>query len=242
MKTIVSSALALFAMGALPAQSADLRMPVKAPPPVYTPVVTWTGCYIGGNVGGGWAHENYVDPLGVPPAPLGSHTAKGVVGGGQLGCDWQMGSWVFGAQGLFDGANIKGDHLFAGDVYRTRVPWFGTATVRLGYTVAPNLLAYVKGGGAWKRDEETKIDAGIVEGAARTTRSGWTVGGGLEYQLTAGWSAFVEGDYMNFGRRSVIFTNLEVPPVPPTFPLGIRESISTVMVGLNYRLGGMGAR
>src|SRR5262245_58299456 len=96
-----------------PASAADL--PVKAPRVAPAPVVTWTGCYIGGNGGYGWARKEYVDPLDVPPANLGSHDAKGGVGGGQVGCDYQTGAWVFGVQGMFDGASLRGEHLVPGD-------------------------------------------------------------------------------------------------------------------------------
>src|SRR5215216_2452140 len=87
--------IAALAIIAVPASAADLRMPTKAPPAV-APVATWTGCYIGANIGGGWARERYIDPLEAPPDNLlGSHTADGVVGGGQVECDYQAGAWVF---------------------------------------------------------------------------------------------------------------------------------------------------
>ena len=40
------------------AHSADLA--VKAPPP---PVFSWTGFYIGANIGGAWANNNWTDTL-----------------------------------------------------------------------------------------------------------------------------------------------------------------------------------
>jgi outer membrane immunogenic protein len=218
---------------AAPASAADLapRMPTKAPP-LIAPPVAWTGCYIGANIGGGWAHKHYTDPVPVPPVDLGSHTADGVVGGGQIGCDYQAGAWVFGVQGMFDGADLQAEHLALGDFYATRIPWFATATARIGYTLQPNLLAYVKGGGAWVRDRETKTDlvTGLVEGTADVTRSGWTVGGGLEYLFWSNWSVFVEYNYMDFGTHRTI---LAVPEAP--FPLDIRQNMSAVLVGLNYR-------
>ena len=220
MKSLVASCLTTVAIAsAIPAYAADLRLPIKAPP-IVAPVTNWTGCYVGANVGGGWAEETYSDPLAVPPDPfaLGSHTASGVIGGGQVGCDYQVGTWVFGAQGMFDGSGIKGSHLSpGGDFLATRIPWFGTATGRIGYTIQPNLLAYVKGGAAWKRQDETITDAvtGLAEGGATATRWGWVIGGGLEYQFTRNWSVFAEGNYMDFGTRRITFANLEIPPVPP---------------------------
>jgi outer membrane immunogenic protein len=240
MKSLVTVWAALAAIGvAAPAIAAD--MPVKAgwvaPPP------SWSGCYIGGNAGGGSPNKHYRDPLEPVPvlADLGKHTGSGAVGGGQVGCDLQFGGWVFGIQGMVDGTNIKGEHVLVGeaDVFRTTIPWLATATGRIGLTVMQSGLLYVKGGGAWVRDRERIVDLGIVEASADVTRSGWTVGGGLEVLASGNLSFFVEYNYMNFGTRRTNFTDLEVPPGPP-FPLDIRQNVQMVVVGANYRfnLGG----
>jgi outer membrane immunogenic protein len=226
----------LVIVAASPIWAAD--MPLKAPLPAPPPVYSWTGCYIGANVGGAWARSDYIDPLAVPPDNLlGSHRAGGVVGGGQIGCDYQAGAWVFGVQGLYDAADLRATHLAIDDFLRTKINSIAMVTARLGYAVQPNLLAYVKGGGAWIRDDETKTDlvTGLVEGTARVTRSGYTVGGGLEFLFAPGWSVFGEFDYLNFGRHNVNFTNLEIPPVPPVFPLSIKTDALMATAGLNYR-------
>jgi outer membrane immunogenic protein len=64
-----------------------VKMPVKAPPPP-APIYTWTGCYIGGNLGGGWAFKDWANPEGSPPGDRGSFNFSGFVGGGQAGCDY----------------------------------------------------------------------------------------------------------------------------------------------------------
>jgi outer membrane immunogenic protein len=242
MKTLgaVWIAMAAIGAGAVPASAAD--MPVKAawvaPPP------TWSGCYIGINGGGGSTHKRYTDPL-VPPAiaDLGRHTGTGAIGGGQVGCDIQYGSWVFGVQSMVDGTHIKGEHGIPGDadVFTTKIPWLATATGRAGFTVMQNGLIYVKGGGAWVRDREVIFDGPIPEARANLTRSGWTIGGGLEVLTGANWSMFVEYNHLDFGTRRTTFTNLEIPPVPPTFPLNIRQSMDMVAVGVNYRFNWLGS-
>src|SRR6266699_1853657 len=102
-----------------PAWAAD--MPRKAPaatPAVApaAPAVTWTGCYVGGNIGGGWALKDWANP-----------STDLVVGGGQIGCDYQFaGSWVVGIQGMFDGADLKGDIFDSVDSnldLTTRIDW-----------------------------------------------------------------------------------------------------------------------
>jgi outer membrane immunogenic protein len=229
--------VALFSiLGVGPGVSAD--MPVKAPVAYRAPapIVSWTGCFIGANIGGGWAHKDYNDPLAIfPENILGAHTADGLIGGGQVGCDYQTGSWVFGVQGTADAANLRASHLALGDFYATSIPWFATATVRVGYTVQPNLLLYVRGGAAWVRDQETKIDlvTGLLEGTANVTRSGWTVGGGAEYLFAPGWSVFAEYGYMDFGTQRINYITPDIPPA--FFPLDIKQSVQTVRAGVNYR-------
>ena len=105
--------------------AADLgTRPIYQPPPPPPPVFSWTGCYVGANVGGGWASKSSNDVAGavtgVAGTDLGSHTASGVIGGGQVGCDYQAGAWVFGVQGMFDGSGMEGSNtdpsgLFAVD-------------------------------------------------------------------------------------------------------------------------------
>jgi outer membrane immunogenic protein len=239
MKNLASACLAILAIGAIPASAADMRMPTKAPPMAAPPVATWTGCYIGANIGGGWAKETYTDPLAVFPEPagLGSHTASGVMGGGQVGCDWQMGQWVVGARGMFDASDLTGNHLLLpdGDVFDTRISWYGTATVRVGYLFTPTLLGYIQGGAAFKRQKEVIIDV-IPEALANKDRTGGTVGIGAEWMFAPNWSVFVEGNWAGFGTKTLTFVDLEVPPGPP-FPLNIKESVVTVVGGVNFRFG-----
>jgi outer membrane immunogenic protein len=229
--------------GALAADLAPKAEVYKAVPPP-APTYFWTGCYIGTNVGWGWAHNDYNDPLAAPPAnALGGHSANGVMLGGQTGCDYQFGSWVVGLQGQFDGADMSATHLGIDDFFTSRNFWFGSATGRIGYTWLPNLLAYARGGAAWLRNDETKVDlaTGLLEGRATNDRFGWLVGAGLEYQTAPGWSIFVEYDFVDFGTRRVDYTNFEAP-VPPTFPIDIKQTMQIAEIGFNYRWGGMPLR
>ena len=84
----------------VPAYGADVSLPAKAPP--YA-AAYWSGCYVGANVTGAAAEKSFFDPATIPATDLRSHTASGVAGGGQLGCDVQYGNWVFGIQGMFEG-------------------------------------------------------------------------------------------------------------------------------------------
>src|SRR5258708_10791560 len=88
------------------ASAAD--MPTKAP--VYSavvPAVNWTGLYIGGHFGYGWAFPEITEALtgttvGNPPRP------RGILGGVQGGYNWQSGSWVYGIDLDFTWSGVQG--------------------------------------------------------------------------------------------------------------------------------------
>ena len=143
--------------------SADLPMaPVYQPPPPIVPVYSWTGCYLGGTVGTGWSTWNYSNPTDNLPVPgvRGDILANDVVAGGQVGCDYQAGEFVFGVQGMGDWTQMKGRFFDAvtGQFRETaQARWFATATGRIGYTITPPTLIYVKGGAAWVRNQYQDI-------------------------------------------------------------------------------------
>ena len=241
MKKLLLGSVALAALAICgSAWAAD--MPRKAPAAPAAPVVTWTGCYVGGNVGGGWALKDWANPSadidgGGNPGGRGTAALGGFVGGGQIGCDYQFsGSWVIGIQGMFDGSTLKGDIFdsFAPNLdLATRVDWFATVTGRLGYALIPTGLLYVKGGVAWVHDRHSVFDQslGVTVESADLTRTGWTAGVGFEYMFLPNWSAFVEYDYMGFGTKTIPFT------ADGSFSetWNIKQNVQAVLVGLNFR-------
>ena len=247
MKKLLLGSVALAALAICgPAWAADMprkapaAAPAAAPAP---PAVTWTGCYVGGNIGGGWALKDWANPSddidgGGNPGDRGTAALGGFVGGGQIGCDYQFsGSWVIGIQGMGDGSTLKGDIFdsFASNFdLATRVDWFATVTGRLGYALIPTGLLYVKGGVAWARDRYSVFDqnAGVTVEIADNTRAGWTAGVGFEYMFLPNWSAFVEYDYMGLGTSTVPFA---APGGSFSESWDIRQNVQAVLVGLNFR-------
>ena len=89
LKYLASAAMLL--IGPLAAHSADLA--VKAPPPPLPPVFSWTGFYVGANIGGAWADNNWRDSLFL--TNFNNNRNNGVfIGGGQIGGNYQIGSFV----------------------------------------------------------------------------------------------------------------------------------------------------
>jgi outer membrane immunogenic protein len=230
MKKLLVASIAAAAFLSAPALAAD--MPVKGP--VYkatpsAPVFSWTGCYLGGNVGGGWGRDGY-DFAG---SPFGRYNPDGFVGGGQIGCDYQSGSWVVGVRGLFDWSDLKGrgpDLLGApGFVEQGKITSFDTATARIGVLLQPNTLLYIDGGFASAKFKRTEFNpAGAIFFTSDSRHSGGTIGGGLEWLVGSNWSAFLEYDYLHFGKKHLTTSN--GTPIDTIDP-----HINVVMVGLNYR-------
>ena len=109
MKVLSLSRFAAAAIGLTSSQvasAADLARPLP-PAPIYIPpapiLYIWTGCYAGGNIGGAWPHVE-VDNVSTGGNALASNS--GVAGGGQVGCDYQTGGWVFGIRNMFDATSL----------------------------------------------------------------------------------------------------------------------------------------
>ena len=247
MDKLVIGVAVIAALIGTPALAAD--MAVKAPPPPPAPVYSWTGCYLGANVGYGWAPTKWSDPT--TGLEFASHTADGVVGGGQIGCDYQFDPrWVIGIRGMFDGTDMSGDsHKVIGaggpDIFdHTRVSWFTTLTGRIAYAIQPITLLYVQAGAAWVRDklDECCLSAAapVDDGFANVTRTGWTVGVGLEHMFRPSWSAFVEYNFIGLGTDTVTFAPTGFATSPSIY--NIRQDVHTLLVGINYRFGAFANR
>src|SRR4051794_13678074 len=168
-----SCILAATAVAGPEALSSGKEMKEVVPAPVVTCDYSWTGFYVGFNVGYGWGNaETSFDPLPDPAAffvlqPQ-AHDAEpdGIIGGGQVGFNWQWNKWVvFGAEADFQGSDMNGsktvsplfdinggmppDQLDSFLVTQERIDWFGTVRGRIGFTPWCRLLIYGTGGLAY---------------------------------------------------------------------------------------------
>ncbi len=224
-------ATAVLLAGAGGAAAADLGMPVKAPPP--PPVWSWTGFYLGVNVGGGWTNSTGSATLLTPGgAVIGvsgtTGNVSGVVGGGQVGYNWQFNNFVLGVEWDFDGSGEKTNAngacfglVVAGCTFNASagVNWFSTLRGRAGLAF-DRWLVYVTGGGAWQNvgaSGSITVPGGTFGVfSTSTTRSGYAVGAGIEYAV---WDHFIIGaEYLylntgNWGNTFVFGANpFAIPP------------------------------
>ena len=190
--------LGLIALGAAaPAQAADIRLPVKGVAPAYVQTYyNWTGFYIGAHAGYGWADLS--DPLG---GVGGGVSPQGFIYGGQLGFNYQMGSWVFGVEGEYTAGDIKHSEGIPGLLSGSaKVDRIYTAAGRVGYAFDRTMI-YGKLGGAWTQE---KYDFTLLGGTATGSadRTGWLVGLGVEYAFAGNWTAKLEYNYMDMGSKT----------------------------------------
>jgi outer membrane immunogenic protein len=134
MKRLLLASAAATALLGGSVNAADLARPapVYAPPPVLVPLFTWTGCYVGGNVGGLWAKSDWNDAI---VGDFGTNTASGAIGGLQGGCNYQVGAWVFGIQGDYDWTNANNSTanvIFPIVADQTQIKSLGSVTGRVG--------------------------------------------------------------------------------------------------------------
>jgi outer membrane immunogenic protein len=255
------AAAALLSLATVPAIAADappsvsreiFYAPAAAP---LVPSYSWTACYVGGNLGGIWASKTFTDVAGIgtgiPGTSLGSHTAAGGMGGGQVGCDYQLGWAVIGLQGMFDLASGNNNNtwpsmssaaLIPGGatgflVNTTAMHWYSALTARAGFVAMPRVLVYAKGGAAWLGEDHSVQSPGgsAILLTATPSRSGWTAGVGVEWGFTANWSVFAEYNYADFGTSSLQFAPLS--SFGPALPINIQQKVNMVVFGLNVRFG-----
>jgi outer membrane immunogenic protein len=218
---------------AAPAFAADL--PPREPPPPYTPAVplfTWTGLYLGGQIGYAWG----TDTLTVFPFGFGTNfTPNGVVGGAHIGYNFQFNQFVAGLEGDVEGTGISRNFSPGGVLYDTKIPVQGSIRGRLGVAFDRALL-YATGGAEFAGfDTSVRGFPGFDQNS--TTRTGWTIGGGIEYAVTGNWSVRAEYRYADFGHLA--------EPTPFTFGFGSfvnhHETENAVRAGFSYKFDSFGA-
>ena len=200
-----------------------------------SPVIDWTGIYLGFNAGYSFGGSDWTDS--VTGSSTGSFGTSGFVFGGTLGANYQVGSLVFGVEGDGDWADASGfgtftaANLCAGGCLTTNT-WLGTVRGRAGYAF-DRFFAYGTAGAAFG-DVRANFSNGAVSSA---TKAGWTAGGGVEVALDRHWSAKAEYLFVDLGNGSCTadctIANANGPPLIPDVAVKFQESV--VRGGVNYR-------
>jgi outer membrane immunogenic protein len=213
----------------------------------------WNGFYVGAHLGGAWADRDFNQTAGgFGVVEAGSTKPSGVVGGGQIGWNWQFApNWLLGVEADISGADLRDSVSTtppAGVVvvnWTDKIDMFGTVRGRLGYVV-DNWLFYGTGGFAWVHDKFSRVQsvagansppAGLALSNTQTP-TGWVAGVGAEWGFAPHWTARIEYLHLDVEGATWGF-------VAPTGPGGInglntftvnenRLTIDTVRAGVNF--------
>jgi outer membrane immunogenic protein len=261
-------AIAALGLATLTTSAMAADMPVKARVPAYVaPAWSWSGFYVGVNVGWGWGKPtgdlaDFSQTAGILGAIQdgripGSLDVKpdGPIGGGQIGVNWQTGAVVFGLEADIQASGIRKEQniFIAGPGFpalpaqitaEERLRWFGTARTRFGVTPVERALLYVTGGFAY----------GSVENNARIAFP--FPGGGFDGDFSGaqsstktGWTAgggfeyawdnnwSVKAEYLYIDLGSDTFRLID-----PNFPADyvdyrFHHRDHIVRAGINYKFG-----
>lgn len=206
-KFTMASAVLIAATASALAADLPSRRP---PPPVFVPpaLFTWTGIYVGGDIGYGWGTDK--SSTLIPAPDFASSTPQGVVGGGHIGYNYQVSQFVLGIEGDVLGTNFRNNSLGvpSGTTYAVSLPIEASVRGRVGYAW-DRVLFYATGGVAFGNINNSYFGGLLTPGTTfsrSTTKTGYTVGGGIEYALSNNWSVRGEYRYTDFGRKGdVIF-------------------------------------
>ena len=244
MKKPYLASVALAALITTPAIAADLRpgpVPAYRQPPVAVviPTWTWTGCYVGGHLGGLWAGKEFVDVTPVGPFfGSGDHNVNGWLGGVQAGCDYQFvvgGGWVIGIQGDYAWTSAEASHVSLLDpslTIQTQIELLASVTGRLGYAWG-RFLGYVKGGGAWERDNFNVFNNVTLTTFGTLGQAALWLDGRRRWRICLRRLPvrLRRIDFYDFGSRDFAFG---------IGSFDVKETKSVVKAGLNFRFGGFG--
>ena len=219
-----------------------------------------TGAYGGLSLGGraleaDWTTTAVAGFAVDPTTNTASYNSTAARVGGFLGHNWQVApEWIAGieidlayADNKKTNAGIPGTHgavigsptadALANDSTSVRATWDGSLRGRIGALVNPAALLYLTGGVAWQNVEVNAACSGVagwcIMARSQTntaTRSGWTLGGGVEGTIAKNWQVRAEYRYADFGSKSVTF----FPGTVDAVTADIKIRTHTAIVGLVF--------
>jgi outer membrane immunogenic protein len=257
-KLLVATSFAI--LGSVSAHAADLAAGphyTKATPYV-DPTFNWNGFYVGANAGYTWSARDTTDlfpndsgpggafgafAAGQIPRAIGLNRA-GFIGGGQMGYNWQYTNLLVGLEADIQGTGVSKTASVTTNIVSefdtavsSKLEWLGTVRGRIGLLPQSNWLIYVTGGLAYgevKQAGSIFIPANgvLFSGDLSEVKTGWTVGGGVEWAFARSWSAKAEYLYYDLGRTTITISR--AADLSSTAGASFDNSGHIVRAGVNY--------
>jgi outer membrane immunogenic protein len=232
---LLSTIASIFSLSAL---AADLPARMEPAAPVaYVPAFSWTGFYVGGELGWTQTDPKYTTGvllLGAPFVVSSASSKNGLTYGILGGYNYQAGNLVLGVESDFVGSTVGKIRYTAvtGDFLTAHSKWGGSIRGRLGYA-SDRALFYVTGGAAFVSNE-TSIPTTSISVGGDGTQWGWTVGGGLDYAFTNNWFTGIEYRYSQYEAKTLIYPT----PILGLGIVGFKQELSnnqvTARVGYKF--------
>lgn len=197
---VLAAALLLTSAAALPASSDS------------APATSdWSGLYVGGTLGAGWAGTSMFFPFGAGGTAI-SIESSGVIGGVVAGYQRQWGSMVVGVEASFSAADLDGSGSIPAPAVSCRtgvvtcrltdVESLTLAGLRVGYAKQDWLL-FLSGGyaGADISTDGVVVATGVASYADSVWHDGWSIGAGAEYAIAPRWSLGLEYQHVDLGEQ-----------------------------------------
>lgn len=181
---------------------------------------SWTGFYAG--INGGWASNSIAsDPGNIQP------DGDGFAIGGHIGFNYEFANRVVvGVEGDGDYLSLKESAPCGNPIWTcsTKQDWQATIRGRVGVAFG-RFLPYATGGVAFS-DFAGKTTLAGVAYPDSSTRTGWALGGGVEYAVTDHLIAGVEYIFADYGSRTMLYDG----PYPD-----VRDQTNLVRARLSYK-------
>jgi len=208
---------------------------------------SWTGGYVGVNLGYGWGDLRDVANPNADPKNL-----EGIIVGAQIGYNWQLdNNVVIGVELDASLGNVKNAWIdpgqYSGYYTQDKIDALGTLRGRLGFAV-DRVLPYVTGGLAVGRTNHVlgcspdfvPANAGscygnpnrVFEDSNSSTRVGYSLGAGMEYALDDKVSLKAEYLYTDLGKKSVVLVD---PAYSNLSDRNFSTDFHTVRLGVNFK-------
>ncbi|PQZ47803.1 autotransporter outer membrane beta-barrel domain-containing protein [Ochrobactrum sp. MYb15] len=199
---LIASGIALSSAGV--ANAADAILSQEPTPAIAAPVFSWSGSYIGGQVGYGWGKSRLGDgeeSISLKP--------DGFLGGLYAGYNFDTGNnVVLGIDGDLTFNNQK-DSISESDdfltaTFESKLRWSGAVRARAGVAV-DRFLPYIAGGvafGSVKNSVSLTDGIDSISASQSKTLTGWTIGGGVDYAATDNVILRLEYRYTDYGKKT----------------------------------------
>jgi outer membrane immunogenic protein len=255
MRTALTAAATVLLATTVASSAADLAPSFTKAAPLAS-VYSWTGFYIGGNIGGGMVSSHFDDPCYYCSSA--TPTRGFFTGGAQIGYNYQLGAALVGIEADVNGNSSFKDSVIAGDSSNamrvgSKADISGTIRSRAGLVVN-NALIYVTGGAAWADVKQTGIEFrnlttqpnfGLPTGITANNSGvlwGGVIGAGVEYALNPNWAIgaeFLHTMYQDRDANLVRANGSNLCTNRPASDCVIRNQLTTDVARLriNYKFG-----